>query len=122
VEIFWEAGDFGIADVGAVQERHEVKQAKPWYQFEIEFPYEFAILNTQLAGHWKQVKTDVGTILARSSALSPSSGSGISPRRTWRIFSFPIGLLALSELLSRKSAFSISVVSISNELAAAAKR
>ena len=56
MEILGEAGDFGVADVGTVQERREVKQTKPWYQLEIELPDEFAILSIQLAGHWKQVK------------------------------------------------------------------
>ena len=116
MEIFCEAGDFGIADVGTVQERREVKQTKPWYQLEVEFPYEFAILNITVSWTLEASQTDVGTILARSSALSPSSGSGIASRGTWRIFSFPIGLLALSESSWWKS------VSISNELVAAAKR
>ena len=45
MEILSKASDFGIADVGTVQERREVKQTKPWYQLEIELPDEFAILN-----------------------------------------------------------------------------
>jgi hypothetical protein len=87
VEVFCEAGDFGIADVGTVQERREVKQTKPWYQSEIEFPYEFAILDIQLAGHWKQVKqmsVQSWLVLQRSARhldqVSPREGHGKSFR------------------------------------------
>jgi hypothetical protein len=39
-----EARDFGIADVGTIQERRKVEQTEPWYQLQVEFPEEFAIL------------------------------------------------------------------------------
>jgi hypothetical protein len=38
-----EARDFGIADVGTIQERRKVEQTEPWYQLQVEFPEEFAI-------------------------------------------------------------------------------
>jgi hypothetical protein len=85
VEILSKASDFGIADVGTVQERREVKQTKPRYQLEIELPDEFAILNIQLAGHRKQVKqvsVQSWLVLQRSvrhlDQVSPRKGHGES--------------------------------------------
>jgi hypothetical protein len=77
VQIFGEASDFGIADVGTIQEGREVKQTEPWYQFEIEFPKEFAVLSPCYCILGASQR-GVCTILARSSALNPSSGSGIA--------------------------------------------
>ena len=44
LQIFAEASDFGIADVGTVEKRGEVQQTEPWDQLEIEFPQEYAVL------------------------------------------------------------------------------
>lgn len=44
VQIFGEASDLCIANVGTIEERGKVKQTEPWYQFEIELPEELAVL------------------------------------------------------------------------------
>lgn len=47
MQVFLEAINLRIADVGAVEEGSEVEEAEPWNEFEIEFPEEFAILSRE---------------------------------------------------------------------------
>ena len=44
VEGVGQAVEFGIADVGAVEEGDEVEEAEPGDQTDVEFPEEFAVL------------------------------------------------------------------------------
>jgi len=46
VEAFLQAVEFGIADVGAVEEGDEIEEAEPWDQTEVEFPEEPAVLGS----------------------------------------------------------------------------
>ena len=50
VEGFLEAVEFGVADVGAVEEGDEVEEAEPGDQAEVELPEEFAVL--RLGKRW----------------------------------------------------------------------
>ena len=44
MEIFLEAFDLRVADVGAVEKREKVQQTKPWDELQVEPPQQFAIL------------------------------------------------------------------------------
>ena len=47
VEALLEAVEFCVANVGAVEEGDEVEEAEPRDQAEVEFPEEFAVLETR---------------------------------------------------------------------------
>ena len=64
-QIFAQASDFGIADVGTVEEGGEVQETEPWYQLQVEFPQECAVLEYHQRMN-EGSRAGVGTILARS--------------------------------------------------------
>lgn len=85
-----EAIEFGVPDVGSVEKGDEVEEAEPGDEAQVEFPEEPAVLfGCVLSASTAGMELGLGcplvgglcsllTILARSSALRPASGSKIS--------------------------------------------